>query len=72
MIALQRKVLAALDEKPRGSDEIALAIGAADEAETVFHILEHLAANPDRGIRRTAGATPTAARYGRELSATDH
>ena len=46
-------------------DEIAAAIGAADEIEHVYKILEHAAANPDHGITRTEGATPFAATYGR-------
>jgi hypothetical protein len=38
-------------------------MGAADEAETVFHVLERLSANPSRGIASRPGATPVDARY---------
>ena len=65
VIALERKVWALLDASGRTADEIAAAIGAVDETETVFHVLEHLAANPDRGVARTPGAAPTDARYAR-------
>jgi glucose-6-phosphate isomerase len=66
VLGLQRKVMAALRE--RGSagatcEELAAAAGAADEAETVFHVLERLAANPDRGISRREGRSPIDAVY---------
>ncbi|WP_224244815.1 glucose-6-phosphate isomerase [Hyalangium gracile] len=67
VLELQRKLLTHLRAK-RGSassvEELATAVGAADEAETVFKILEHLAANPDHGVERTPGATPFEARFG--------
>jgi glucose-6-phosphate isomerase len=44
-------------------EDLAAAAGAPDEVETVFHVLEHLAANPDRGVARRAGATPFDAVY---------
>jgi glucose-6-phosphate isomerase len=68
VLALQKKILTLLGEK-RGqklsADEIATAIGAPDDIEHVYKILEHAAANPDHGIARTDGATPFAAKYGR-------
>ena len=39
--------------------------GAGDDVETVFKVLEHLAANPDHGVTRTEGKTPFDATYGR-------
>jgi glucose-6-phosphate isomerase len=45
VLELQGKVLAALSDKPISVDEIAAKIGAADQAETVFHLLEHMSAN---------------------------
>jgi glucose-6-phosphate isomerase len=39
-------------------EELAAAAGAPDEAETAFHVLERLAANPGRGVTRKAGPTP--------------
>ena len=44
-------------------EDLAAAAGAPDEAETVFHLLERLAANPDRGVARRAGPTPWEAAY---------
>ena len=44
-------------------EELAAAAGAPDEVETVFHLLERLAANPERGVSRRPGATPFAAAY---------
>lgn len=42
--------------------QIAEEIGS-DDREAIFKILEHLAANPGRGVAKTAGATPFAATY---------
>jgi len=66
VLDLQRRVLAALVERgARGGtcEELAEAAGAPDEAETVFHVLERLAANPERDIGRRPGPTPFAAIY---------
>ncbi len=61
VVALQARVMAHLKSGGRGTaDEIAQALGAADEAETVFHVLRHLAAN-DRGIKATDSPDLTAA-----------
>jgi glucose-6-phosphate isomerase len=66
VLDLQRKVVKTL--RGRGTaggtcEELAAAVGAPDEVETVFHILEHLASNPDRGVARRPGATPWEAVY---------
>jgi glucose-6-phosphate isomerase len=66
ILDLQRKVVAAL--RGRGAaggtcEELAAAADAPAEAETVFHVLEHLAANPDRGVVKRPGATPFDAVY---------
>jgi glucose-6-phosphate isomerase len=47
VLDLQRKALAALKaaSQPQTADQLAAAIGAPDAAETVYHVLEHLAAN---------------------------
>ena len=66
VIELQHKVLAYLTEKAGHaltSAQVASGIGAHDDFETVFKICEHLAANPDKGIRRIAGGTPFQAAY---------
>jgi len=66
VLDLQRKVMVVLRERgPAGGtcEELAAAAGSPDEAETVFHLLERLAANPDRGVSRRAGASPFDAVY---------
>ncbi len=64
ILDLQRRVLAALREGEGGTcEELATAAGAPDEAETVFHLLERLAANPDRDVTKRPGATPFDAVY---------
>jgi glucose-6-phosphate isomerase len=45
VLALQAKVLAALSTKPQTAEQIAGGIGATDAAETIYLLLEHLAAN---------------------------
>jgi glucose-6-phosphate isomerase len=45
-------------------EELAAAAGAPDEVETVFHLLERLATNPERGVVKRPGATPFDAIYG--------
>jgi glucose-6-phosphate isomerase len=45
VLALQGKVLAALSADPRTADQIAADVGAPDAAESVYLLLEHLAAN---------------------------
>lgn len=66
VLELQRKLLTHLQGK-KGvagtAEQLATAVGAADEVETVFKVLEHLAANPDHGVARTEGATPFEARF---------
>jgi glucose-6-phosphate isomerase len=68
VLALQRRVMAALAERgPEGAtcEELAAAAGASDEVETVFHLLERLAANPGRGVTKRPGTTPFEAVYSR-------
>ena len=65
VLELQHKLVAAL--KARGhagaTAEQLAAAAAPGEDETAFAILEHLAANPARGIARTPGKTPFDAVY---------
>jgi glucose-6-phosphate isomerase len=66
VLELQKRVVAALEGKGaegRTCDELAAAAGAADDVETVFHVLERLSANPDRGVVRRPGSTPFDAAY---------
>ena len=53
VLKLQGEILDFLGKeagKELTADEVAAAIGRQDEAETVFHILLHAAANPDHGV----------------------
>ncbi len=66
VLELQRKVVAALASRGEAGatcEELADAAGAPDEVETVFHLLERLSANPERGVRRRPGPTPFEATY---------
>ncbi len=67
VLALQRAVWSALKASatPQTAEELALAISAPHEVETVFQLLEHLAANPDRRVHKHPGSTPFDARYSR-------
>jgi glucose-6-phosphate isomerase len=67
VLALERQVIAALREakgRAMTAEEVAKAAGTSD-VETVFWILRHVAANPDRGIVRELppGSSPFDARY---------
>jgi glucose-6-phosphate isomerase len=66
VLDLQKRVLAALAERREDGatcEELAEAAAAADDVETVFHILERLAANPERGVTRRPGKTAFDAVY---------
>jgi glucose-6-phosphate isomerase len=65
VIAVQHAVVAALEATPpegRTAAEIADAMGAAQQVETVYKVLEHLAAN---GRARQVAGTGPAGRYSR-------
>ena len=58
VIALKKKITSALDADPGTAlNAEALAARLGTDAEPVFKILEHLAANPQSGITRQRGAT---------------
>lgn len=65
VIVLQQRVMRHLAECGEAQQvlQIAREINAMDETETIFKILEHLAANTDRGVVRHEGATALEARY---------
>lgn len=56
VIALQSSVVGLLAKEKQSltADQIAGALGMPDEAEAVFAILRHMAANPDRGVKCSA------------------
>lgn len=59
VLALQTRVTAALSPRPRTAAEIAASIGSEDDTETVFCLLEHLAANGRAKRASGAGSTAT-------------
>ena len=70
VLKLQRRVMEHLaarasgpDNSPLTVEQIAQALGAPEEAETIFKICEHLDANSGRGVRRVTGETPATAAY---------
>ncbi len=66
IIDLQRKVLAFLRQEKGKSftaEEIASAVGLGDDAENVFKVMEHAAANPDHGIEKIPATPPFLSRY---------
>ena len=68
VLALQKQILTLFGDNKGARltvDQIAQQIGADDEIETVYKILEHAAANPDHGITRSDGDSPFSATYGR-------
>jgi glucose-6-phosphate isomerase len=67
VLLLQQKLLARMRaERGRSytAEQLAEAVGASDEAETAFKVLEHLAANGEYGVRREPGASFFEARFG--------
>lgn len=66
VLRLQSKVLQYLEkskDKPSSLIQIAEEIEAEEVIEAIFKICEHLAANPDHGIRKVGGVTPFNASY---------
>ncbi len=69
ILDLQFRVIKHLGERrhvPETAGQVAEAIGAPQDIETVYRVLEHLAANPDRQFTRKAGATLFDATYAAE------
>jgi glucose-6-phosphate isomerase len=66
VLDLQRRILRALRNRgpiDSSCQDLAAAAGSPEEVETVFHLLERLAENPERGVRRRAGSGPFDASY---------
>jgi len=59
VLNLQAKILAALSNSPQTPEQVASAIGAVQSVETVFLVLEHLAANGRAKISRAAESAST-------------
>ena len=66
VIALQLLIINCLTENPSRAFtviQLAQAIPREESIETIFKVLEHLAANPARRIRKTAGKSPFDSTY---------
>jgi glucose-6-phosphate isomerase len=66
VIALQQKLLNELRNNPGRAytaTELSTAIGAEEDVENVYHILEHLQANAERGLRREGNGDPESSLY---------
>ena len=66
VLQLQKRAVAHLAaDAPRAATapEIAAALGVPGEAETLFRILRHLAANPGRGIASEGTGDPVCVRF---------
>jgi glucose-6-phosphate isomerase len=59
VLALQNRVTASLSTSPQTAEQIAGTLGAAESVETVFALLEHLAANGRGKIVTQAGPAAT-------------
>ncbi len=68
VLALQSQVIAQVKQggSAQTAAQVASAIGESDRVEWVFKILEHLAANGDRGITCTGGDEPSTMTFGVE------
>lgn len=66
VLDVQKKIFAKLAEakSPMNADEWAKAIGAPEEAETIYHILDYLSAN-NRGVKRQAGKGAADTKFGK-------
>ena len=58
VISLQGWVLGALGSTAVTATALAAQLGSEAQAETVYHLLRHLAANPERGVTRVPGTGP--------------
>ena len=66
VLDLQRRLIRHMRQQEghaHTAQDLAAAVEAPEEVETVYRILEHLSANPDRRITRSPGATPCDAVY---------
>ncbi|MCP3980936.1 MAG: glucose-6-phosphate isomerase [bacterium] len=68
VLDLQRRLLAALAADADGgtAEQLAARAGAPESVETALKVLERLAANPGRGVKRSATGTPAQAIFRRE------
>ncbi len=66
VLELQAQVVVELKRRGEAGGtctDLAAALGSTEEVETIFRILEHLSANPDRGVQKVPGDSPFDATY---------
>lgn len=65
VVEIQKKLQRELrdNKTPRTAMELAEAIDAVDDVETVFKVLEHLGSDPSRQVMRTGERNPISARF---------
>ena len=65
VLDLQLKIVAQLKSAaaPQSAEQIAAAIGQLERTEWTYKLLEHLAANPDRGVEHVEGDSPATAMF---------
>ncbi|WP_165231509.1 glucose-6-phosphate isomerase [Aquisphaera insulae] len=61
VLSLQEKILGALTASPQTAEAVAVSIGHPDDAETIYLVLEHLAANGR--VKGDASADPATATF---------
>lgn len=65
VLDLQAKVISHLKTatEPLTAEQIAEGLGKPEQVEWIYKILQHLVANPDRGLIQTVGETPALAKF---------
>lgn len=65
ILDLQTKVVSVLRESPEAqtAEQVAVTLGAPDQTEWVYKLLQHLAANPGRGVEQLGGTTAESTRF---------
>jgi glucose-6-phosphate isomerase len=65
VISIQKEILASLNGEPILATDLAKRIGIPTQAETVFSLCQHLAANPDRCVTQGPGVAPSQIAFSR-------
>ena len=65
ILDLQLRIVAHLKSSPspQTAEQIAAALEISERTEWIYKLLEHLAANPGRGVRLVSGTTPTTSQF---------
>ena len=65
VLDLQTKIVAQLKSAAshQSAEQVAVALGQAERTEWIYKLLEHLAANPGRGVEQVEGDSPATAMF---------